>query len=105
MFVGRIELRVELTGLPVTTSDELVVDAKPGLGALDIAAPGGPITVGVTVVHTVDGSETRRRFNVDIDGAARLTTAPSQSDGVVAVSRIERIRGPILGTVIVDANP
>lgn len=89
---------VRIAQLPALRNREVLVEAKPGLGAIDILAGGAPVDVPVTVTTVTAGRSTVRDFDVRVEGGARLTLSAAQQDNLIEVSRIERADGPVSDT-------
>jgi hypothetical protein len=91
------KVEVELK-LPAQKDQEITIHPKPGLQAIDLVADGLSAEVSMTATSVLKGDRTTQRFEVPVDGGARLTLPSGAEEDHIKVSQIDRIHGPAIST-------
>lgn len=92
--VGRDRVTMTLEGVPVTASGELQLNAKPGLGGVELVSTAGGGKPVVSIKARVNGKTINRQFEVPLDGGVRIMPASALGENVLMVSKIPALFAP-----------
>ena len=102
--VGAMNTQREVTiNVPAMPNQEVVVQPKPGLNAVDLEVEGLDQEVPISVSSNIGGRSVQRDFRIPVKGASRLNLSSVSNNRVIKASRIEGIQGRILETDIFEA--
>jgi LGFP repeat len=90
-------MKVRVDSIPMAGYQDLQVNLKPGLGGIEIIPAPEHVSAQVQVEAVVGGARIRRRFELPIEGGARLKLSTILTDNALGVSRIDRLFGPARG--------
>jgi hypothetical protein len=102
--VGGDNVRIDLVRVPMAMGKAFTINATPGLGTVDIVSGAAAADVPVVVTSTSAAGKVTREFIVRVDGGTRLTVKPAISEGLMTVSRIAQVRGPVIDTAVVSVD-
>jgi hypothetical protein len=91
---GSDRIRVTLDHVPLDANGELHINARPGLGGLDLLASQAA-DVEITIETDVGGQPSVHRYGANLAGGVRLRPSTIFTDGSLQVGRIDNVFGPI----------
>jgi hypothetical protein len=103
--VGRDRFGITVEGIPLKQAGQVEINARPGIGGVDIVAGEGRATTRVNIDAEVDGHKVQRSFTVPIEGGVRVNPASIMAQNTLDVSRIERLFGPAIAREVIQGNP
>jgi hypothetical protein len=99
--IGSDRLGITLDGLPLARGADIQVNAKPGLGGVEVTAGRQAVDVAVTIDGVINGRPVGQRFSVGLEGGIRIKPASMLSQGSLQVAKIAQLFGPSLGSSVV----
>ncbi|MFC8732205.1 LamG-like jellyroll fold domain-containing protein [Luteimicrobium sp. NPDC057192] len=97
-------LRLTLDGVPLTGGQLAQINAKPGIGGVEVVSGGAHVDVAVSVDAVVDGRTTSHRFSVPLQDGVRIDPASVLSAGGLGVSAIGQMFGPSLSKSVLPSQ-
>jgi hypothetical protein len=94
-------LAITVDGVPVAAEKPVQINARPGLGGVEVVADGSEVNVDVRVEAVVAGRTVSRRYAVPLHGGVRISPAGVLAHGGLAVSRIQQVFGPAVNRRVV----
>lgn len=92
--VGGDYVRVRVDRLSAPENVELQLNLKPGLGGVELLTNGQRVNAQLEVESKINDRMVRRRFEVPLEGGARLKLSNILSQNVLGFSRIDSLFGP-----------
>jgi hypothetical protein len=102
--VGPDHLAITVHGVPVAAGAPIQLNAKPGLGGVEIVAGNAQVDLAVSVEAVVGGRQVANAYTVPLQGGARINPAPMLNTGTLQVSRIDTVFGPALSKALLTAH-
>ncbi|GAA4844238.1 hypothetical protein GCM10023221_23100 [Luteimicrobium xylanilyticum] len=96
-------LKLVLDGVPLTGGQAAQINAKPGIGGVEVVSGGAHVDVTVSVEAVVAGRTTSHRFSVPLQDGVRIDPASVLSAGGLGVSQIGQVFGPSLSKSVVPS--
>ena len=103
--VGADRIGILIEHIPLTQGNTIELNAKPGLGGVEVVAGGQTVDVAVQVDAVIDGRTISNQFSVAMQDGIRLSPASMLTQGTLHVARIGQLFGPTLSKVLVHRNP
>jgi len=97
-------LRLTLDGVPLAGGQAAQINAKPGIGGVEVVSGGAHVDVAVSVEAVVGGRATSHRFSVPLQDGVRIDPASVLSAGGLGVSRIGQVFGPSLSKSVLPSQ-
>ena len=97
-------LVLKLDGVPLTGGQAAQINAKPGIGGVEVVSGGADVDVTVSVEAVVGGRSTSHRFTVPLQGGVRIDPASVLAAGGLGVSKIGQVFGPPLSKSVVPSQ-
>ncbi|MGC5167978.1 LamG-like jellyroll fold domain-containing protein [Luteimicrobium sp. DT211] len=97
-------LRLTLDGVPLTGGQAAQINAKPGIGGVEVVSGGAQVDVTVSVEAVVGGRSTSHRFSVPLQDGVRIDAASVLAAGGLGVSRIGQVFGPSLSKSVLPSQ-
>ncbi len=97
-------LRLTLDGVPLTGGQAAQINAKPGIGGVEVVSGGAHVDVAVSIEAVVDGRSTSHRFSVPLQDGVRIDPASVLASGGLGVSAIGQMFGPSLSKTVVPSQ-
>jgi len=95
---------LSLSGLPLKAAQELQINARPGLGGIELVGAPPNVNVDVNLDAVIDGQKVTRKFRMPFEGGARIRVANMLTENELAFSRIDNLFGPPLEGKIIKGN-
>jgi hypothetical protein len=96
-------LKLVLDGVPLAGGQAAQINAKPGIGGVEVVSGGAHVDVTVSVEAVVGGRTTSHRFSVPLQDGVRIDPASVLSAGGLGVSKIGQVFGPPLSKSVVPS--
>ncbi|GMA23376.1 hypothetical protein GCM10025864_11350 [Luteimicrobium album] len=96
-------LTLVLDGVPLAGGQAAQINAKPGIGGVEVVSGGAHVDVTVSVEAVVGGRTTSHRFSVPLQNGVRIDPASVLAAGGLGVSQIGQMFGPSLSKSVVPS--
>jgi hypothetical protein len=96
-------LAITLDGVPFTGGQLAQINAKPGIGGVEVVSGGAHVDVTVSVEAVVAGRTTSRRFSVPLQDGVRIDPGAVLAAGGLGVSQIGQVFGPAVAKSVVPS--
>jgi hypothetical protein len=96
--------RFTLNSLPLQATKGLSFNFKPGLGDIEVIAPGMVMKVPVKFEAAVGKQKIIRNFNLPLDGGARIRISSLLEENALFFGKIDCVFGPVLATGVVKGR-
>lgn len=98
---GKDQLRISISGIPLTAGGELKLNIKPGLGGVELVSAGQEIKAMVKFEYQKSGGEVRSTFPVQEMGGVRVVPSTFISGNQLKVNRIDNLFGESLDSKLI----
>ncbi|HEV8139078.1 MAG TPA: hypothetical protein VGP81_04860 [Pyrinomonadaceae bacterium] len=99
---GKDELRISISGIPLTAGGELKMNIKPGLGGVELVSAGQEIKATVRFEYKKSGGEIRSTFPVKEMGGVRVVPSTFITANQLKVNRINNLFGESLDSQLIQ---
>lgn len=102
---GQDYLRISVENIPLSAGNEVQINIKPGIGGVDLVAPGQLIQATVTFDYVRRRAALSSRFGVEGQDGLRFMPSTFITGNQLKVSRIDKLFGDSLSSALVTAMP
>ena len=99
---GKDQLRISISGLPITAGGELQLNIKPGLGGVELVSAGQEIKAIVKFEYKNSGAEVRSTFQVQEKEGLRVVPSTFITGNQLKVNRISNLFGESLNSKLIQ---
>ena len=103
--VGRDYLRMEIDGVALPAGKELLINARPGIGGVELVSNGQQIDATVAVHYVRQGVELAGRFELKAQDGVRIAPSTLIASNQLKVSRISALFGAPEDSRLLSALP